>query len=91
MRLRVEEIIRWAKLQHQRYGVWPNRKSGVIQDASFHLTWCAVDLALQRGGRKLPGGSSLAKLYRGLAEIRAIEQPESLNDRARFLRNLIAL
>jgi len=44
-----------------RHGRWPTLWRGAIEDAPGE-TWAAADAALKRGGRGLPGGSSLAKL-----------------------------
>lgn len=61
-----DQILAWADLHYQRHGRWPVIVSGQIEGED--LTWSAVNLALQRGTRGLPGGSSLARLletYRG--------------------------
>ncbi|MBW3541452.1 MAG: hypothetical protein KY476_14390 [Planctomycetes bacterium] len=52
---------KWAKAHRRRHGTWPTDRSGPIVDAPGE-TWLAVDLALRRGRRGLPGGSSLARL-----------------------------
>jgi len=58
----IPEIIRtWAEAHRQATGCWPNRKSGPILAAPGE-TWLAVDMALQKGVRGLPGGSSLPRL-----------------------------
>jgi hypothetical protein len=41
---------------------WPLDRRTAARLHSPTETWCAVDDALKRGGRGLPGGSSLAKL-----------------------------
>ncbi len=56
-----EQILKWADAFHEQTGKWPNRKSGPIAESQGE-TWQAVDHALARGRRGLPGGSSLAKL-----------------------------
>lgn len=56
-----DRILAWADAHHQRTGVWPTAKSGPIRDAPGE-TWLAADMALHRGRRGLPGGSSLALL-----------------------------
>lgn len=61
-------ILAWADAHFRRTGSWPRRRSGPIKDAPGE-TWHAVELALNRGLRGLPGGSSLAQLlakYRGV-------------------------
>ena len=66
--LSVESILAWADAYRQRTGGWPTSHSGPIPEAPGE-TWLAVDAALSRRGRGLPGGSSLARLlleYRGV-------------------------
>jgi hypothetical protein len=58
----------------RRFGRWPVRDSGVIPGANS-TTWLAVDLALRRGGRGLPGRSSLPQL---LAERRGVRNRRPL-------------
>ncbi len=60
-RLSEEQILAWCDAFHQKEGRWPTRTSGAIPDSDGE-TWRAISLALQRGWRGLPGGSSLAKL-----------------------------
>jgi hypothetical protein len=62
------QILRWADAYHQRTGEWPRSDSGPILDAPGE-TWTAVAIALTKGLRGLPGGSSLAQL---LAEHRGV-------------------
>jgi hypothetical protein len=57
----VTEILRWADAHHLRTGHWPTRDSGRIPEAPGE-TWMAVEMALSKGLRGLPGGSSLARL-----------------------------
>jgi hypothetical protein len=52
-------ILRWADAHFERTGTWPQQNSGEVADAPG-TTWRGVDLALARGRRGLPGGSSLA-------------------------------
>jgi phage-related protein len=59
--LDLEQIRAWATAFRNAQGRWPKATDGVIAD-SDGSTWQAVDLALRRGARGLPGGSSLAKL-----------------------------
>lgn len=56
-----EQILAWADAYHSRQGRWPTLESGSVTEAP-DVTWRAVDGALRRGHRGLPGGSSLAKL-----------------------------
>jgi hypothetical protein len=60
-RLTVQLILRWADAHRQRTGCWPHARSGPVAGAAGQ-TWGAVNRALARGGRGLPGGSSLARL-----------------------------
>jgi hypothetical protein len=59
--LTVEQILAWADAFHDRTGRWPNLESGPILEAPAE-TWSAVNHALNRGSRGLPGGTSLAKV-----------------------------
>ncbi len=59
--LTVRRILRWADAYHARTGRWPDGRSGPIPEAPGE-TWRAVESALSRGGRGLPGGSSLVRL-----------------------------
>jgi hypothetical protein len=54
-----EQILAWADAHYQRCGHWPHLNSGPIPEAPDE-TWLAVNQALKRGMRGLPGGSSLA-------------------------------
>jgi hypothetical protein len=59
--LTIPQILAWADHHHQLTGCWPRLTSGPIRDAAGE-TWLAVDAALKKGLRTLPGGSSLARL-----------------------------
>ena len=61
IRWTIPEILAWADAYHRRTGKWPRTTSGPVVGAS-RGTWCAIDRALRRGSRGLPGGSSLAAL-----------------------------
>lgn len=63
--LSIQQILKWARRFHARHGEWPDKNSGAI-DACPAETWMAVDAGLVSGGRGLPGGSSLSKLFREL-------------------------
>ena len=56
-----EQIFRWARAHFKRTGKWPQLSSGKVKDAPVE-TWNAIDMALARGTRGLPAGSSLAQL-----------------------------
>jgi hypothetical protein len=59
--LTVEQILAWADAHRARMGAWPTASSGPVADAPFE-TWKAIDRALTRGHRDLPGGDSLARV-----------------------------
>jgi hypothetical protein len=61
IRWTIPQILAWADAHHKRTGKWPLTTSGPVVGAS-RGTWCAIDRALRRGSRGLPGGSSLAAL-----------------------------
>ena len=56
-----DQILSWADAHHNRTGTWPTAESGPIAD-SLGGTWANIDMALRRGNRGLPDGSSLAQL-----------------------------
>jgi hypothetical protein len=56
-------ILGWIDAHYDREGKWPNRKSGVIEDAPGE-NWLSVENALRHGLRGLPGGSSLARFIK---------------------------
>ena len=57
----LEQILAWADAHRERTGEWPTTGSGKVYGVICE-TWPAIDRALRRGNRGLPGGSSLAKL-----------------------------
>jgi hypothetical protein len=61
-------ILAWADAHYHRTGTWPTRQSGAIVDAPGE-TWSGVELALRRGHRGLPGGSSLGLLLRRYGKV----------------------
>ena len=63
------QILQWADAHHEQNGKWPNRTSGDVLGAPGEK-WGAIDLALNQGGRGLPGGSSLAKLLAKNRDVR---------------------
>ncbi len=72
--LSLKRILTWADAHFRRTGKWPRRTSGPVVDAPGE-TWLAVQTALQKGQRGLPGGSSLAQL---LAEHRGVRNHKCL-------------
>jgi len=63
------KILSWADAFHKDTHSWPTHTSGPITSATGE-TWMAVDMALRKGRRGMPGGSSLAQL---LAERQGID------------------
>jgi hypothetical protein len=72
--LNIQQILAWADEHQTRTGKWPTVTSGRVQVLEGP-TWRALDSALRKGSRGLPGGSSLARLlaeqrgYRNLADL----------------------
>lgn len=64
----------WADAHHGRMGVWPRKETGRIADAPSE-TWMGVEMALSKGRRGLPGGSSLVRV---LAEHRGLRNKGAL-------------
>jgi hypothetical protein len=60
-RLTEEQVLKWARRFRRRMNRWPTRTDGAIPESPGD-TWLAIDTALHRGTRGLPGGSSLAQL-----------------------------
>jgi hypothetical protein len=55
------QVLAWARAHKRRTGAWPSYDSGPVEDAGGE-TWGGINMALYKGRRGLPGGSSLAKL-----------------------------
>jgi hypothetical protein len=60
-KLSLKRILALADAHRARTGEWPTSYSGPVEGAPGE-TWAAINLALMRGTRGLPGGSSLADL-----------------------------
>jgi hypothetical protein len=60
--LNVERILNWAEAHRTLFGVYPTRSAGPV--GSTGETWAAIEHALQRGTRGLPGDSSLFRLLK---------------------------
>jgi len=58
--LTVQQILAWADDHHTQTGAWPITTMGTVL-ANPKEIWRTVDVALGKGLRKLPKGSSLAK------------------------------
>ena len=74
--LTVEQILKWADAHRQKTGQWPNQDSGKVLHAPGE-NWRNIRYSLSQGQRRLPGGSSLAKL---LAERRGVRNTSALPD-----------
>lgn len=59
--LSVEQVLAWADRHRARTGRWPHASSGPVPGVPGQ-NWQAINQALVRGGRGLPGGWSLAQL-----------------------------
>src|SRR5262245_39316331 len=71
------QIFRWAREHHKWTGKWPQIHTGKVKDAPGE-TWTALDLALARGTRGLPGMSSLAQLLHSRGVKRNLQSREKL-------------
>jgi hypothetical protein len=60
-RFTMRGILAWADAHHARTGRWPSGQAGAIPESPGD-TWSAVDQALYKGLRGLPGQESLARL-----------------------------
>jgi hypothetical protein len=56
-----EQIVAWIAHHYDQTGEWPDQESGSVLNAPGE-TWSAIDRALKKGRRGLPGGSSLFQL-----------------------------
>jgi hypothetical protein len=59
--LTISMILAWVDAFHAANGRWPSVNDGAIAEAPEE-TWLAVNHALNRGSRGVPGGRSLARL-----------------------------
>ena len=64
-----EQILAWADKHYERTAQWPRSQTGLVIDAPVE-TWGNLNIALSKGLRSLPGGSSLAKLLAGHRSVR---------------------
>ena len=55
------QILAWADAHRARTGGWPSANTGGVAGVPGQ-SWAAIDEALRRGRRGLPGGDSLARL-----------------------------
>lgn len=70
-----DQILAWADAHHELKGRWPRKDSGPVPESWEGLRWSAINTALQKGSRGLPGGSSLARL---LAARRGVRNKKGL-------------
>jgi hypothetical protein len=56
-----DQIVAWTQAYRRRTGKWPRHRREEVLEAPGEL-WCNLDNSLRRGGRGLPGGSSLHDL-----------------------------
>ena len=61
--LTMAKIRMWVRQHHAATGLWPKYTSGPVAAVPGE-TWGAVDNALHKGRRGLPGGSSVAQVVR---------------------------
>jgi len=73
-----EQILAWAEAHFQSTGRWPSIWSGPIEEAPGE-SWRGVHMALSKGHRGLPGGSSLSRLLGGKA-LRQGRPPKPLSE-----------
>jgi hypothetical protein len=71
--LTVEQILSWADAYQAKHGRWPNVASGRVAAAPSEK-WSNINGTLRKGGRGLPGGSSLGCV---LAEHRGVPNRKS--------------
>lgn len=69
--LKEEEIVEWAKAHHEKHGDWPTQNTGPV-DGRPGEVWGNIDARLSGGGRGLPGGESLAKLFQRVLGVRNV-------------------
>lgn len=79
-----EWICERVTIHRERTGKWPTKKSGHLLDAPEE-NWSALDAALSKGFRGLPGGSSLSKFLKEQfgASHRSNVTEESICERAK--------
>jgi hypothetical protein len=59
--LSAQQVLAWADAHRAATGTWPTDLSGAVAGTDGEV-WSALDLALKKGGRGLPRGSSLKRL-----------------------------
>ena len=74
--LTVKQILVWADRHRRLHGDWPNLRSGAIPGTTE--TWGAIQSALHRGRRQLPGGLSIVRLLMKHRGYRSAKEPPTL-------------
>ena len=77
--LNEEQIVTWADAHHEKTGRWPRDNSGPI-DGIPGQTWKSVNVALMKGLRGLPGGSSLSSVLEKHRGVRNRMSPPNLTE-----------
>lgn len=75
------QIIDWVKKHIEQYGKKPGKHTGTVEFAEGEhkgITWAAIDIALKKGLRDLPGKSCLVKLIKEKLGIRSYHNPPAL-------------
>ncbi|MEQ2009504.1 MAG: DEAD/DEAH box helicase family protein [Limisphaerales bacterium] len=67
--LTIELVLRWAGAHHERTGEWPTRMSGAVLNSPGE-NWSAINIAMVKGHRGLPGGTSLVQLLERHRDLR---------------------
>jgi hypothetical protein len=73
------QILAWCDEHHGLTGAWPTWKSGPVLGAK-HERWSAINTALDKGNRGLPGGSSVAQLLMTHRGVRNRKRPVRLTE-----------
>jgi hypothetical protein len=63
-RITTQEVLAWADIYHERTGCWPAAETPDPVPNQHHDTWRALNGALYKGTRGLPGRDSLAQLLK---------------------------
>lgn len=75
--LTLKQVLTWADLYHKQTERWPTQDSGLIAGGRGE-TWKGVQTCLQKGGRGLPGGASLARVLARHRRVRNLGELEPL-------------
>jgi hypothetical protein len=75
-----DQIVDLMKAHKERTGSYPIHSSGYVTGGHPGDSWCGYNLALSRGTRGLPGGSSLAILRKSRLGVRNHKDLPKLNE-----------